>query len=132
MWNLSLISSNCLLKSRELWGIRLVFGAAQELGLSVDGSKSAEEAELPLALAEPVTYLLMVQASELIGSNKMMRVEATTLPQLISSLVEKLGVELAAGEQAKLGLVEPGRTDPAWLNDLEALPKKAKVQLSKA
>ena len=111
--------------------------------ISSSGETSVPEAIPPAAAAaapapapqaadrpHPVrNFVLMVQASDLVQESKMLRATASTLESLKAVLCSKLAVEPPASGGVEVAKIVPGRKGATFIDSLDELPDKGKVQL---
>ena len=72
-------------------------------------------------------FMLMVAKGELVEESTLVRVEASSLADLINQLAAKVRADLSAG--AELHLLTPGQQPPQLMNSFDEVPSKGKVQL---
>ena len=84
----------------------------------------AEDADAPVR-----NFVLMVQASDLVQESKMLRATASTLESLKAVLCSKLAVEPPASGGVEVAKIVPGRKGATFIDSLDELPDKGKVQL---
>ena len=84
----------------------------------------AEDADAPVR-----SFVLMVQASDLVQESKMLRATASTLESLKAVLCSKLAVEPPASGGVEVAKIVPGRKGATFIDSLDELPDKGKVQL---
>jgi hypothetical protein len=105
--------------------------ALQESAGDVDKAVAMLNAAAPAAVTESTemrSFVLMVTPSDLVPANRMLRVQASSLAMMKTTLAQNLNVTLPDGA-ADVSMLEPGRKEPTYITSLDQLPNKAKVQL---